>query len=126
MYKPLFSLFVIICLSCSSEHNNIESILKDKNPLIKNVYRNKEKHNLQILYTQIEKDSSGNSEFIEYAFQVDDKQYFYPASTIKLPIVVLTLQRLNELRNESFDINVESKISISAQETKKKRDPSKI
>ena len=90
MYKPLFSLFVIICFSCSSEHNKIESILKDKNPLIKNVYRNKEKHNIQILYTQIKKDSAGNPELIEHEFQVDDKKYFYPASTMKLPIVVLT------------------------------------
>ena len=119
MYKFSLVSFFLIFYSCSSEHSQIELILKDNNPLIKKVYQNIEKHNLQILYTQIEKDSSGNSEFIEYDFQVDDKQYFYPASTIKLPIVVLTLQRLNELRNESFDINVESKISISAQETKK-------
>ena len=119
MYKFLLPLFVIIFFSCSSEHSQLESILKDKNPLIKNVYQNKEKHNLQILYTQIEKDSDGNSEFIEYDFQIDDKKYFYPASTIKLPIVVLTLQRLNELRNESLDITVDTKISISFDETKR-------
>ena len=122
MYKPLFSLFVIICFSCSSEHNQIESILKDKKTLIKNVYQNKEKHNLQILYTQIEKDSAGNPKFIEHHFQVDDRKYFYPASTMKLPIVVLTLQRLNELRNESFNINVDSRISISFNETKKEEE----
>jgi len=39
---------------------------------------------------------------------------------MKLPIVVLTLQRLNELRNESFNINVDSRISISFNETKRK------
>ena len=122
MYKPLFSLFVIICFSCSSEHNKIESILKDKNPLIKNVYRNKEKHNIQILYTQIKKDSAGNPELIEHEFQVDDKKYFYPASTMKLPIVVLTLQRLNELRNESLDITVDTKISISFDETEREEE----
>lgn len=114
MYKSLFSLFFIICFSCSPGQNKIESILKGKNPLIKNVYRNKEKHNLQILYTQIKKDSAGNPEFIEHEFQVADTKYFYPASTMKLPIVALTLQKINELRNTGFDINVESKILLGS------------
>ena len=112
MYKSLFSLFFIICFSCSSEQNKIESILRDKNPLIKNVYRNKEKHNFQILYTQIKKDSAGNPEFIEHEFQVDDTKYFYPASTMKLPIVALTLQKINELRNIGLNVNVDSKILL--------------
>ena len=86
------------------------------------MYRNKEKHNIQILYTQIKKDSAGNPELIEHEFQVDDKKYFYPASTMKLPIVVLTLQRLNELRNESFNLNVDSRISISFDETEREEE----
>ena len=122
MYKLSFSLLLVICLSCASEQNKIESILKDKNPLIKNVYRNKEKQNIQILYTQIKKDSAGNPELIEHQFQVDDSKYFYPASTMKLPIVALTLQKINELRNESLNIAVDSRISISFDETKREEE----
>ena len=122
MYKIFSSLLIIICLSCSTEHNQIELILKNPNPLIKNVYQNKEKHNLQILYTQIKKDSVGRPELIEHQFQVDDTKYFYPASTMKLPIVVLTLQKLNELRNESINVDVDSRISISFDDTKREEE----
>ncbi len=122
MYKLFFSLLPVVFLSCSSEHNQIELILKDPNPLIKNVYQNNEKHNLQILYTEIKKDSAGHSELIEHQFQVDDTKYFYPASTMKLPIVVLTLQRLNELRNESINADVDSRISISFDDTKREEE----
>jgi len=122
MYKLFFSLLPVVFLSCSSEHNQIELILKDPNPLIKNVYQNNEKHNLQILYTEIKKDSAGHPELIEHQFQVDDTKYFYPASTMKLPIVVLTLQRLNELRNESINADVDSRISISFDDTKREEE----
>ena len=122
MYKLSFSLLLVVLLSCSPEHNQVELILKDPNPLIKNVYQNKQKHNLQILYTQIKKDSAGHPELIEHQFQVDDTKYFYPASTMKLPIVVLTLQRLNELRNESINVDVDSRISISFDDTKREEE----
>ena len=122
MYKLFFSLLPVVFLSCSSEHNQIELILKDPNPLIKSVYQNNEKHNLQILYTEIKKDSAGHPELIEHQFQVDDTKYFYPASTMKLPIVVLTLQRLNELRNESINADVDSRISISFDDTKREEE----
>jgi|TARA_B100001250_G_scaffold139991_1_gene119906 hypothetical protein len=122
MYKLFFSLLPVVFLSCSIEHNQIELILKDPNPLIKNVYQNNEKHNLQILYTEIKKDSAGHPELIEHQFQVDDTKYFYPASTMKLPIVVLTLQRLNELRNESINADVDSRISISFDDTKREEE----
>ncbi len=112
MYKPVFSLLALTFLACSSEDNKIESLVEDKNPLIETVYENKEKHNLQILYTQIKRDSLGDPFFVEHSYNVEDNVYFYPASTMKLPIVALTLQKLNELRNTGLNITVESKILL--------------
>src|SRR5579859_2462596 len=53
---------------------------------------------IQIIYTRIDRDAANKPLFRDYYFQVDPGQYFYPASTVKLPTALLALQRLNELR----------------------------
>ena len=112
MDKYFLALFSLLLLSCNSTNNPIELIIKKREPKLKSIYKNKENHNLQILYTKVVRDSSGAPRFIEYDYKVDNNFYFYPASTMKLPIVVLTLQKINELRNEGLNISVENKILL--------------
>ena len=112
MYKYLPVSFCFFLLSCSSTTNPIELIIKKREPQLKPIYKNKENHNLQILYTKVVRDSLGMPSFIEYDYKIDSNQYFYPASTMKLPIVALTLQKINELRNTGINITVESKILL--------------
>ena len=112
MYKYLLASFCFLLLSCSSTTNPIELIIKKREPQFKPVYKNKENHNLQILYTKVVRDSLGMPSFIQYDYQADNNVYFYPASTMKLPIVALTLQKINELRNTGINITVESKILL--------------
>ena len=116
MYKYFLVLFSLLLLSCNSTNNPIELIIKKREPQLKSVYKNKENHNLQILYTKIVRDSSGAPRFIENDYQVDNNFYFYPASTMKLPIVALTLQKINELRNTGLNISVENKILLVNEE----------
>ena len=112
MYKYLLASFCFLVLSCSSTTNPIELIIKKREPQLKPIYKNKENHNLQILYTKVVRDSLGMPSFIQYDYQADNNVYFYPASTMKLPIVALTLQKINELRNTGINITVESKILL--------------
>ena len=112
MYKYLLASFYFLLLSCSSSTNPIELIIKKREPQLKPIYKNKENHNLQILYTKVVRDSLGMPSFIQYDYQADNNVYFYPASTMKLPIVALTLQKINELRNTGINITVESKILL--------------
>lgn len=67
------------------------------------------KHQVQIIYTQINRDAENRPSFTSYRFQVDDSLYFYPASTVKMPVAFLALQRINEL-----GINMHSSIRIGA------------
>ena len=61
-----------------------------------------EQFELQILYTQI--DRTGDSiEFKDFAFQANESNYFYPASTVKFPLAVLALEKLNGI--DSLDRN---------------------
>lgn len=59
--------------------------------------RNKDKWRIQIIYTQINRDGRNRPKLLHYYFNVDPSQYFYPASTVKMPAAILALQKLNEL-----------------------------
>ncbi|SNY60911.1 Beta-lactamase enzyme family protein [Arsukibacterium tuosuense] len=51
---------------------------------------------VQILYTQIDRKPDNKVEFIHYQFGLDESRYYYPASTVKLPVSLLALQWLNQ------------------------------
>ena len=54
-------------------------------------------YDVQIIYTQINRDAANRPSFKTYRYQVDKDRYFYPASTVKLPAVLLALETLNTL-----------------------------
>lgn len=54
-----------------------------------------DRYEVQIRYTKIDR-KNDSIFFTDYDFQVDKDAYFYPASTVKFPIAVLGLERLNE------------------------------
>jgi len=60
---------------------------------------------VQIIYTQIDRDASNDPSFTDYYFNVDSSNYFYPASTVKMPVALLALQKLNELRLPGLNQN---------------------
>tara|TARA_R110002074_G_scaffold39190_1_gene105516 strand:- start:17033 stop:18160 length:1128 start_codon:yes stop_codon:yes gene_type:complete len=96
-------LLLLICciflVSCSSQEQNLnflETALTSKNPKIKRVMDSIENYQVQIRYTQIDR-RNDSVIFTDYDFQVDDSNYFYPASTVKFPTAVLALERLNNI-----------------------------
>ena len=55
-------------------------------------------YDVQIVYTQINRDATNRPSFKTYRYQVDKDRYFYPASTVKFPAVLLALETLNTLK----------------------------
>jgi hypothetical protein len=53
---------------------------------------------VQILYTQINRDRFQIPHFVQYSYHLNPKYYFYPASTVKLPLVALALEKVNRMR----------------------------
>jgi Beta-lactamase enzyme family len=49
---------------------------------------------IQILYTQIRRDASGKIKLAHHAFQHAPKRWFFPASTIKLPLALLACEEV--------------------------------
>ncbi|MGB5275456.1 MAG: serine hydrolase, partial [Flavobacteriaceae bacterium] len=81
----------------------MEQVLASTNPKIKRVMDSLEGYELQIRYTQIDRRNDGIL-FTDYDFQVNSDDYFYPASTVKFPIAVLALERLNQTDSLNRDI----------------------
>lgn len=54
-------------------------------------------YEVQILYTQIDRDELNRPQFTTYRYGVDPQHYFYPASTVKMPVAFLALERLQHL-----------------------------
>ncbi|RYZ00823.1 MAG: hypothetical protein EOO11_00295 [Chitinophagaceae bacterium] len=58
---------------------------------------------VQILYTQVDRDAANRPRLSRHSFHLAPHRYFYPASTVKLPVAALALQRLQELRATGAD-----------------------
>jgi Beta-lactamase enzyme family len=54
-------------------------------------------YELQIIYTQINRDAQNRPTFIPHTYHLNPQQYFNPASLVKLPVVALSLEKLNDL-----------------------------
>ena len=55
-------------------------------------------YRIQILYTQINRDKNNIPHFKDYSYRLNANEYFYPASTVKFPLSVLALEKLNNLK----------------------------
>lgn len=65
-------------------------------PALQQVLANPEPYRLQIIYTRVDRDADNQPNLTYYQFGLDDNRYFYPASTVKLPIALLALEWLAE------------------------------
>lgn len=94
-----------VFFQCDKPVTVIEKSLKNPNPKIQNVLENKNEHEIQILLSEIKRNHSGEVLFKESTYQLDEDLYFYPASTAKLPIAILALQKLNSLKAKGISIS---------------------
>lgn len=61
--------------------------------------------NVQVIYTRIDRKAGQQPVLEQHSFNVDKDAYFYPASTVKLPVCLLAMQKLNELKDKGIDRN---------------------
>ena len=115
--KILGLLFLMSCLiGCNSETKNsrllYEILQESKEPIIKKVLSDLNSHEVQILFTRIHRDSLGKPEFESHKFQVHSKHYFYPASTVKLPVAILALQKIRKLQSQGIPITPDTPFTV--------------
>ena len=62
--------------------------------------------NLQIIYTQIDRDAQNRPTFTRHTWHLDDGRYFNPASLVKLPVCIAALEKLH--RYEAQGVTLET------------------
>jgi hypothetical protein len=101
MRSYYFFILLIVSLSASAQQQPDTIFLKgllESHPEQFNHILNHPTHNeVQILYTQIDRDENNVPHFTSYSYRLNANHYFYPASTVKLPTAIFALERLNEL-----------------------------
>lgn len=101
--RVVCALCAILCVFVVKTHAQktdkfLDDLLHKSPELFGPVLRNPAKYDVQILYTQINRDAQNRPTFRTFRYRVDKDRYFYPASTVKLPAVLLALEKLNELK----------------------------
>lgn len=97
--------FLIRCTTPLVEDESfLENLMKRNSTKFDSILSN-DSLEVQIIYTQINRDSINRPNFKSFYYHVDSTNYFYPASTVKLPQVLLALEKINELRSTGFRLD---------------------
>ena len=105
-YLIIFSL--LICSLSDNAQSRTDKLLRDlfaaeRDSLFQSVIQSPEIFRFQIIYTQINRDKNNVPSFTNYYFDYDSLQYVNPASTVKMPLAFLSLEKLNTLKDKGID-----------------------
>lgn len=84
-------------------NGSIEELLLSQPHRFAKVMADPVRHRVQIIYTQIDRDKDNRPHFRSFTYRVDPGEYFYPASTVKLPVALLSLEKINSLDVPGLD-----------------------
>lgn len=76
----------------------IKQLLESKPELFAGVLNHPNKNEIQVMYTQINRDKNNKPSFKTFSYRINPTHYFYPASTVKLAAVIFALEKINELK----------------------------
>jgi hypothetical protein len=77
----------------------MEKVLWSAHPAMLKVLHDPNYFEIQIQYSEIKKDSTGKVYFVDFDFRSNPEAYFYPASTVKLPIAILAAEYMDSISN---------------------------
>ena len=95
-------LFIVLLLSSCTEgikedEHFLQNLMQTEPAKFQSILNLQDSLEVQIIYTQINRDANNRPVFTSFYFNVDSTHYFYPASTVKLPLVLLAFEKLNTL-----------------------------
>jgi hypothetical protein len=83
--------------SISPRTDSLMSVIISGQPFLDSIRKSSFGKDVQVIYTQIDRDSRNKPTFTTYYFNFDPANYFYPASTVKLPTALLALEKVRRL-----------------------------
>lgn len=95
----------LLVLSGTAQKNILQKILKAQEGSFDSILKQPEKYQVQIIYTQINRDAQNEPSFKTFSYGLDTNLYYYPASTVKMPAALLALEKINDLKIKGLDGN---------------------
>lgn len=108
---------IILLSSVATAQQRTDPFLKQllngqKDSLLHHVLEHPETYRYQFIYTQINRDAKNNATLTNYYYRFDSLQYFNPASTVKLPLALLSLEKIRSL--EKYGVNMNTAVQIDS------------
>lgn len=72
-------------------------------PQLKEILNQPDTFRYQLIYTKIDRDKNNVPSFRHYYLNVNNNLYFNPASTVKMPLAFLALEKLNRLNKQGVN-----------------------
>ncbi|MCP9753118.1 serine hydrolase [Ferruginibacter sp. HRS2-29] len=85
----------------SGEDAFFEELFREYPGAFDNILTNRKEWNVQIIYTQIDRDRNGLPTLTHHYFNKGNARYFYPASTVKFPVALLALEKSAAIQNRT-------------------------
>lgn len=100
-------------ISCRENNDSLDTILTFENKKFQEMVLDKS-YEFQMIFTEIER-TDEKIKFKSHRYNIDSTLYFYPASTVKLPIAILSLQKLNAInRKKNFGLTQNDHLLIDS------------
>lgn len=79
--------------------NFLLDLMHSKMPQFNYIYASPSKYRLQVIYTKIDRDSKNHPTLTTYTYRCIPDEFFSPASTVKLPLSLLVIERLQSIKS---------------------------
>ena len=92
-----------ICAQVKTDPWLKKYIYKHASPFLVGVLNQPDTFQYQFIYTRIDRDQKNRPQLTNYYLNVDRNRYFNPASTVKMPLAFLALEKLNEMKIQELE-----------------------
>ena len=89
-------------LHAQTQDQFLENLMQQSPGVFDTYLKNADSLRIQIIYTRIDRDARNRPHFTDFTYHLD-RQYFYPASTVKMPLSFLSLEKLHELNKPGVE-----------------------
>lgn len=102
----LIASFPLFSFSQAKTDKWLEDLIRSKaSPALLKILDNPDTFHYQLIYSQIDRNAQNKPVIKKHFLRVDADDYFNPASTVKLPLALLSLEKLNTLRSKGIGLN---------------------
>lgn len=105
------NLFAQFSFSEDSYDPLIDSLFKNENSFYQPYIDRQNTYQIQIIYTEINRDKDQNPAFTNHTWRLKPNEYFNPASFVKVPAAIFALEKINNIYS-AYDVHSLSPLSF--------------